>query len=64
MSYIRPEDTSAKYYSSYPVSGTNWGTTSDFYYCAPYTPMPLDIIAAQQLYGAPTSSPLSRRPVN
>jgi hypothetical protein len=59
MSYIRPEDTSAKYYSSYPVSGTNWGTTSDFYYRAPYTPMPLDIIAAQQLYGAPTSSPLS-----
>ena len=59
MSYIRPEDTSAKYYSSYPVSGTNWGTTSDFYYRAPYTPMPLDILAAQQLYGAPTNSTLS-----
>jgi serralysin len=29
MSYINPWDTSAKYYGSYPVTGTNWGTTPD-----------------------------------
>jgi serralysin len=27
MSYINPWNTSAKYYGSYPVTGTNWGTT-------------------------------------
>jgi hypothetical protein len=59
MSYIRPEDTQAKYSSSYPVSGTDWGHTSDFYYRAPYTPMPLDILAAQQLYGVAANTPLS-----
>jgi hypothetical protein len=58
MSYIRPDDTTAKYYSSYPVTAS-WGTTSDRYYRAPYTPMPLDILAAQQLYGVATSTPLS-----
>ncbi len=59
MSYIQPSTTSAKYYASYPVTGTNWGYTSDYYYRAPYTWMPLDIIAAQQLYGVATNTPLS-----
>ena len=55
MSYINPTDLSAKYYSSYTVTGTNWGITSDYYPRAPYTPMALDIFAAQRLDGAPTS---------
>jgi Peptidase M10 serralysin C terminal/CARDB len=55
MSYIDPWTTSAKYYSSYPVTGTNWGISPDGYYYEPTTPMILDIAAAQQLYGvAPT----------
>jgi len=56
MSYINPNDLSAKYYSSYTVTGTNWGTTADYYQRAPYTPMALDIFAAQRLDGAPTSA--------
>ncbi|WP_170149411.1 M10 family metallopeptidase C-terminal domain-containing protein [Rhodoplanes roseus] len=58
MSYIDPTDTSAKYYNSYPVSGANWGWNSSGYYYEPTTPMALDIIAAQRLYGRPTSGPL------
>jgi Peptidase M10 serralysin C terminal len=53
MSYINPSDTSAKYYSSYPVTGTNWGG----HYAT--TPMILDILAAQELYGPATSGPLT-----
>ena len=52
MSYIDPTDPSAKYYGSYPVTGTDW----DFY--SPTTPMILDILAAQRIYGRPTSGPL------
>ena len=59
MSYINPWDTSAKYYNSYPVTGTNWGTSPDGYSYEPTTPMILDILAAQQLYGAATSGPLA-----
>jgi serralysin len=62
MSYINPWDTSAKYYGSYPVTGTNWGTISDgqyYYYYEPTTPMILDILAAQRLYGPATSGPLA-----
>ncbi len=55
MSYINPWNTSAKYYSSYPVTGTNWGISADGYYNVPTTPMILDIAAAQQLYGLATS---------
>ena len=55
MSYIDPWTTSAKYYSSYPVTGTNWGISADGYYNRPTTPMILDIAAAQQLYGVATS---------
>jgi serralysin len=54
MSYISPTDTTAKYYSSYTVTGTNWGSIQ-----IPETPMPDDILAAQELYGAPTNTPLS-----
>jgi serralysin len=53
QSYIEPSDTSAAYYSSYAVTGTNWQGNE------PTTWMPLDILAAQQLYGAATSGPLS-----
>ena len=59
MSYIQPDTTSAEYYGSYPVTGTSWGTTSDGYSRAPYTWMPLDILAAQQIYGVATVTPLS-----
>jgi Peptidase M10 serralysin C terminal len=59
MSYINPWDTRAKYYNTYPVTGTNWGTSPDGYAYEPTTPMILDILAAQQLYGAATSGPLA-----
>ncbi len=57
MSYIEPRTTSSLYFNSYPVTGTNWnanGQRSD-----PTGLMPLDILAAQQLYGMPSSTPLS-----
>jgi len=53
MSYIEPTDSSAKYYGSYTVTGTNWQGND------PTTWMPLDILAAQQLYGVAKSTPLS-----
>lgn len=59
MSYIDPTVTTAKYYSSYPVTGTNWGVNSQGYKYEPTTPMILDILAVQRIYGAPTSGPLS-----
>ena len=64
MSYINPWDTTAKYFNSYPVTGTNWGVVQDpvthlFYYNEPTTPMILDILAAQRLYGPATSGPLA-----
>ncbi len=54
MSYIDPKTTTSKYYSSYSVAGTNWGA-----YTGPETPMSLDIAAIQNLYGLPTTTPLS-----
>ena len=59
MSYIDPSNTSAKYYGSYPVPGTDWGTDPDGHPYGPTTPMILDILAAQRIYGAPTSGPLA-----
>jgi Peptidase M10 serralysin C terminal len=59
MSYINPWVTSAKYYGSYPVTGTNWGISPDGYYYEPTTPMILDILAAQWLYGPAASGPLA-----
>jgi hypothetical protein len=53
MSYIEPQDTAAKYYSAYPVTGTEWNGND------PTTWMPDDILAAQELYGVATVTPLS-----
>jgi hypothetical protein len=62
MSYIAPNDTSAKDYSQYPVTGTNWGNAVSGSYIFPNSPttwMPVDILAAEEIYGTPTSTPLS-----
>ena len=64
MSYLDTYNTDAKYAAQYPVTGTDWGITpvdSDGYqwYNDPSTTMPLDILAAQRLYGASTSGGLS-----
>src|SRR5678816_2934097 len=58
MSYIEPGDSGAKFYSSYPIH-THWGTSADGYTNTPTTMMLLDILAVQQLYGTPGSTPLS-----
>ncbi|HEX2592423.1 MAG TPA: M10 family metallopeptidase [Rhizomicrobium sp.] len=57
MSYIEPGQTNAKYFSSYPMQ-TAWGISPDGYTNTPTTMMALDIVALQQLYGAPTTSAL------
>ncbi len=54
MSYIDSTDATAKYYASYSPTGTNFGATDSNR--APYTPMGLDVFAAQRLLGAPTST--------
>ena len=54
MSYVTPSMTNATFYADYPVTGTNWGGGFQ-----PITPMMLDILAAQRLYGAATSGPLA-----
>ncbi|WP_319799658.1 M10 family metallopeptidase C-terminal domain-containing protein [Microvirga rosea] len=60
MSYIDWSRDDAKYYDSYPTPGTDWGTDAEgFPRQAALTPMMLDIIAIQQLYGAPVDTPLS-----
>ena len=59
MSYIDPWQGHAKYYDSYPVTGTEWGFAPDGSHYVPTTPMILDILAAQRLYGPPTSGPLA-----
>jgi hypothetical protein len=51
MSYIDPWDSSAAFFADYPVTGTSVGY--------PITPMMLDILAVQRLYGVPTSGPLA-----
>ncbi|HEX3809824.1 MAG TPA: M10 family metallopeptidase C-terminal domain-containing protein [Rhizomicrobium sp.] len=58
MSYIEPAE-SAKYSSQYPVKGTDWGVSNDGYGNDPTTPMPLDILAMQSLYGAPVKTEFS-----
>lgn len=55
MSYIPPTNGATRYYDEYPVTGANYNTFS-----ADQTPMMLDIAAIQQLYGAPTSGPLTQ----
>lgn len=63
MSYIDPKTATAKYFAEYPVTGTNWGQQDlgggFFADRSPTTAMMLDIIAAQQLYGAPTTTAYS-----
>ena len=54
MSYVTPSMTNATFYADYPVTGTNWGSGIH-----PITPMMLDILAAQRLYGPATSGPLA-----
>jgi hypothetical protein len=58
MSYINPWDANAKYYSSYSVTGTYWGISPDGYYYQPTTPMMMDTLAIQRMYGVATSGPL------
>src|SRR5262249_44215099 len=62
MSYIWPDNTAAKDYAQYPVN-TTWGytpTAGQNWQNVPGTPMPLDILAAQRLYGASTAGPLTQ----
>ena len=59
MSYIEPRTTSAQYFASYPVTGTDWGFGPSGFRSDPTGLMPLDILAVQALYGAPTTTPLS-----
>lgn len=59
MSYIEPRTTSSLYFNSYPVTGTDWGFGPSGFRSDPTGLMPLDILAAQALYGAPVSTPLS-----
>jgi serralysin len=58
MSYVRPEFMGAKFFNSYPVTGTNWGQVGDDP-ALPTTPMIVDILAAQRVYGRPTDGPLA-----
>ncbi len=58
MSYFEPHE-AGRYIDSYPVTGTNWGTDSTGKHYEPLTPMMLDILAVQRLYGAATSGPLT-----
>ena len=55
MSYIKPWDQSALYFNDYPdeLKHTDWGPSV---YAT--TPMMLDILAAQRIYGRPISGPL------
>ncbi len=57
MSYIDP-NVPAKYSAEYTYTDTNWGTSADGFVRVPTTPMPLDILAVQRLYGLPASTPL------
>ena len=64
MSYLDTYNTDARYAADYPVTGTDWGISpvdTDGYrwYNDPSTTMPLDILAAQRLYGAAPSGGLS-----
>lgn len=58
MSYAEPHE-AMQYAASYPVKGTDWGTDSNGKHYEPLSPMALDILAIQQLYGKPTNGPLN-----
>jgi serralysin len=55
MSYILPFESDAKYFAGYDPAGVDFGV-GDGVYRAPFTPMGLDIFAAQRLAGTPTSA--------
>ncbi len=58
MSGVAPGDVTAAYFNAYPAADTNWGTIQQagvVYDNQPLTPMMLDILAIQRLYGASTS---------
>ena len=57
MSYIYPDDPSARYSASSAVAGTKWSDAFGQDYNSA-TPMPLDVAAVQQMYGVPASSAL------
>lgn len=62
MSYISPHETDTKFFNSYPVTGTAWGSVFEAdhnWYFEPLTPMMLDILAIQRVYGVATSGPLA-----
>lgn len=54
MSYIRPDDSSAKYYSTEILTGTNWNGNQNS-----TTWMDLDVTTIQRLYGAATGGGLT-----
>jgi hypothetical protein len=61
MSDVAPGDVTAAYYNAYPVSDTNWGSIEQdgtVYANQPLTPMMLDILAVQRLYGVSTNGVL------
>ncbi|MFO1159025.1 MAG: pre-peptidase C-terminal domain-containing protein [Reyranellaceae bacterium] len=64
MSYISPT-AAARFTDTYPVTGTDWGTSSGTdpfgggYPYGPTTPMIVDILAIQRIYGAAKTGPLA-----
>ena len=61
MSYIKAADDNAQFFADYPVKDTAWGSTLPDGYGWGFTattPMMLDILAVQRIYGAPTSGQL------
>lgn len=65
MSYIDPTKEPTKFFKDYPLTGTDWGTAPPAnpfvggYPFGPTTPMVVDILAIQRVYGAATSGPLA-----
>lgn len=58
MSYINPGEP-ALYSADYAYPDAYWGASPDGYAREPTTWMPVDILAAQQLYGTALNTPLS-----
>lgn len=60
MSYISWTDWNAKYLGENPIQGTYWGSSFDGYLrSSPSTPMLLDIVGIQQLYGESNKTPFT-----
>jgi serralysin len=59
MSYLNPGDTTNKYFASNPNPGVNYLQPDGQTTSQATTWMPLDILAAQRIYGVPTVTPLS-----